>query len=230
MNRIAEVAIATPLKNRFELESQLRQLEYRPVELAAALKDTHASARRRRSISPGRTPRTSTSPINVSCSSAPPGFDEAERRTLIKGYRLEGQGRGVVHAISQLPRAQARVIMRDFVLKHDGKDDKAAMRDVLLLAARHRQLIQELRHPSARRRSRTTRPSSTSSRTSPTPSSTPSTPLSTPSARSARRSSTPCAHRQLDRRRHRPPRHRRSRRRSPPSVSCSPRSSKPATR
>ena len=42
MNRIAEVAVATPLKNRFELESRLRQLDYKPVELAAALRETHA--------------------------------------------------------------------------------------------------------------------------------------------------------------------------------------------
>ena len=44
MNRIAEAAIATPLKNRFELESQLRQIEYRPIELAGALKDTFATS------------------------------------------------------------------------------------------------------------------------------------------------------------------------------------------
>src|SRR5687767_6612711 len=143
MNRIAEVAVATPLKNRFELESRLRQLDYKPVELAAALQETHSSS--------------PTKALNLARAYAKnleiadqrelfqrtARLDEAERRTLIKGYRLEGQGRGVVHAVSQLPRAHARVIMRDFVLKEDGTEDKAAMRDVLYWLRDTGKLIQE---------------------------------------------------------------------------------------
>ncbi len=131
MNRIAEAAIATPLKNRFELESQLRQIEYRPIELAGALKDTFATSPAK-AVNLGRAYAKN---LNLDeqreLFQRTARFEEPERRALIKAYRLEGQGRGVVHAISQLPRAQARVLMRDLVTKPDGKDDKGGMRDVL---------------------------------------------------------------------------------------------------
>src|SRR5262245_31376951 len=119
MNRIAEAAIATPLKNRFELESQLRQIEYRPIELAGALKDTFATSPAK-AVNLGRAYAKN---LNLDeqreLFQRTARFEEAERRTLIKAYRLEGQGRGVVHAISQLPRAHARVLMRDLVTKPD---------------------------------------------------------------------------------------------------------------
>ena len=154
MNRIAEVAIATPLKNRFELESQLRQIEYRPIELAGALKDTFA-------VSP-------TKAVNLGRAYAKnldladqrelfqrtARFAEDERRALIKAYRLEGQGRGVVHAISQLPRAQARVIMHDLVTKPDGKDDKARHARRPVLASRCRRGDRQGPHHAAGRRTR----------------------------------------------------------------------------
>ena len=56
---------------------------------------------------------------------------EEQRRTLLAGYRKAGQERWVVHALSELPAAQSRVMMRDFVLKEDGKKDKAAIKSVL---------------------------------------------------------------------------------------------------
>jgi phage-related protein len=58
-------------------------------------------------------------------------LDTPERAALIKGYRKAGQSRGIVHAISQLPRAYGRTIMRDFVIKEDGSTDKNAVQDVL---------------------------------------------------------------------------------------------------
>lgn len=131
MNRIAEVAVATPLRNRFELESRLRQLDYKPAELAGALKDTFAVSPAK-AVSLGRAyAKNLDLKDQRELFQRAARFDEGERRTLIKAYRLEDQGRGVVHAISQLPRAQARIIMHDLVVKEDGSDDKAAMRDVL---------------------------------------------------------------------------------------------------
>jgi len=61
MNRIAEVAVATPLRNRFELESRLRQLDYKPAELAGALKDTFAVSPAK-AVSLGRAGRQSGRP------------------------------------------------------------------------------------------------------------------------------------------------------------------------
>ena len=55
-----------------------------------------------------------------------------ERRTLIDGYRKAEQDRWVVHAIGELPSAQGRALMKDFVLTETGKKDKKALREVLL--------------------------------------------------------------------------------------------------
>lgn len=53
-----------------------------------------------------------------------------ERKALITGYRKAGQARGVVQAISQLPRGFGRVIMKDFV--GDKKNiDRSAVDEVL---------------------------------------------------------------------------------------------------
>src|SRR5262249_5791430 len=59
----------------------------------------------------------------------------AERRALINGYRRAGQDRWVVHAIGELPAAQGRAMMKDFVLTESGKRDKKALREVWLYLA-----------------------------------------------------------------------------------------------
>jgi len=41
---------------------------------------------------------------------------EAERRALVSGYRKAGQDRWIVAAIGELPAAQGRTLMKDFVL------------------------------------------------------------------------------------------------------------------
>ena len=48
---------------------------------------------------------------------------EKERRTLIDGYRKAEQDRWVVHAIGELPTAQGRTLMKDFVFTENGKQD-----------------------------------------------------------------------------------------------------------
>jgi hypothetical protein len=58
-----------------------------------------------------------------------------ERRTLIDGYRKADQDRWVVHAIGELPSAQGRALMKDFVLTEAGKKDTKAIREVLLYLA-----------------------------------------------------------------------------------------------
>ena len=58
-----------------------------------------------------------------------------ERRTLIDGYRKAEQDRWVVHAIGELPSAQGRALMKDFVLTETGKKDTKAVREVLLYLA-----------------------------------------------------------------------------------------------
>ncbi|HKE97250.1 MAG TPA: hypothetical protein VKB34_23265, partial [Povalibacter sp.] len=54
-----------------------------------------------------------------------------ERKALIEGYRRAGQARGVVHAIGQLPRAQGRVLMNDFLMDKGKKVDRDSLRHVL---------------------------------------------------------------------------------------------------
>ena len=58
-----------------------------------------------------------------------------ERRTLIDGYRKAEQDRWVVHAIGELPSAQGRSLMKDFVLTETGKKDQKALREVALYVA-----------------------------------------------------------------------------------------------
>src|SRR5687767_14498359 len=58
-----------------------------------------------------------------------------ERATLLEGYRRVGQDRWIVTAISQLPAAQGRTLMRDFVLKDGRKKDRKALREVWLFVA-----------------------------------------------------------------------------------------------
>ena len=59
----------------------------------------------------------------------------SERRTLLDGYRKAGQERWVVHAIGQLPTAQGRSLMKDFVITDAGKHDRKAIREVLVYLA-----------------------------------------------------------------------------------------------
>lgn len=58
-------------------------------------------------------------------------MEKKERRAVIKGYRRADQSRGVVHAMSQLPRQQCRTLMRDFVLDESGKKDNEGLKDVM---------------------------------------------------------------------------------------------------
>jgi uncharacterized protein YicC (UPF0701 family) len=59
-------------------------------------------------------------------------MSSSERHALIHGYRKAGQARGVVHAISQLPRAHGRTLMRDLVIKSKDKSiDRDALHQVL---------------------------------------------------------------------------------------------------
>ncbi|MBA3475308.1 MAG: hypothetical protein H0T10_00955 [Actinobacteria bacterium] len=60
---------------------------------------------------------------------------EKERRTLIDGYRKAEQDRWVVHSVGELPAAQGRALMKDFVLTERGKHDKKALCEVLLYLA-----------------------------------------------------------------------------------------------
>jgi hypothetical protein len=58
-------------------------------------------------------------------------MSKKERLTVIKGYAKANQTRGIVHAISQLPRQQGQTLMRDLIIKEDGKKDRHALEEVL---------------------------------------------------------------------------------------------------
>src|SRR5215218_8556330 len=58
-----------------------------------------------------------------------------ERQALIAGYRAAGHVRWVVAAIGELPAAQGRTLMRDFVKADAARHDRRAVKDVLLYLA-----------------------------------------------------------------------------------------------
>ena len=131
-NRITERVSNVPIRDLAGFQKGLRELDYTTVELAPAFTDAYARSRHR-AVALARAFATTL-----------PGADEHrqlfqraaymkpdERLALIEGYRKAGQGRGVVHAISQLPRAHGRLIMRDFAIRPDGKGDPAALREVM---------------------------------------------------------------------------------------------------
>ena len=168
----------------------MRAVDYTPVELAPAFHDAYGRSRHR-AVALARAYATTLPNVDEHRQL----FQRAaymkpdERLALIEGYRKAGQGRGVVHAVSQLPRAHGRLIMRDFAVKPDGTDRSSRARDVVLWLrdAGAADPCDAQPVPPATTHDE---PSSTSSRTSQMQSPTPSTPSSTRSARRATPSST----------------------------------------
>ena len=68
-----------------------------------------------------------------------------ERLAVIQGYRNAGQSRGIVHAVSQLPRLQGRTLMKDFVIKENKEKDQKAIKEVLYWLRDAGEMIQAMR-------------------------------------------------------------------------------------
>ena len=124
---------SVPIRDSARLEKGLRAVDYTPVELAPAFDDAYARSRHR-AVALARAYATTlpNADEHRQLFQRAAYMKQDERLALIEGYRKAGQGRAVVHAVSQLPRAHGRLIMRDLALKPDGTTDSAAARDVFI--------------------------------------------------------------------------------------------------
>src|SRR5688572_16393096 len=106
MNRITEAIVHLPTQRRKAMIDQLKHMDLRSVDLAPAFSAAFAQSPQRGTRLREVYAITLSDPLqhralfqNVAL------MPEAQRQALIQGYRKASQGRGVVHAISQLPRA-----------------------------------------------------------------------------------------------------------------------------
>ena len=130
-NRIIAATSDIPIKDLSALRKQLKRTEFSAVEAAPAFLDAyHRSPNRAVALARGYAATLKTNEDHRQLFQVVAGLDDTHRRALIKGYREEGQSRGVVQAISLLPRAQGRAVMESLVLKSDGNVDKRAATEV----------------------------------------------------------------------------------------------------
>lgn len=131
-NRIIKALSKASFRSKKQLAQAVRTSGCKPVELAPALHMLFMEDEKK-AVKMAEAYATSLNNIKEhrEVFSSVALMDKPMRMTLIKGYRNAGAGRGVVEAISQLPRGQARTIMQDFVIKEDKTKDKEAIQDVM---------------------------------------------------------------------------------------------------
>ena len=212
-NRITAATSDIPIKDLPALRKRLTKTEFSAVEAAPAFVDAYdRSPNRAVALARGYAATLKTTEDHRQLFQVVAGLDDTHRRALIKGYREEGQGRGVVQAISLLPRTQGRAVMESLVLKDRRQGRQAGRQGGGQLAARRRRRDAGPRHGPAqprrrRRRGRVLRgrgrrdlgcrergrrrPRGDRSRPSSTPSPTSSTGPSRPSRTSPTRSTPP---------------------------------------
>ena len=132
-NRIIKAIERVSFNNSKEMSDAIKNSKYRDVELAPAFQMIYRTDRKK-AIKLAEAYAVSlpsiTNQRELFLSAAL--MEKNERLALIRGYRNSGMGKGVVHAISQLPRMQARQIMKDFIIRDDKTKDEESLRDVLL--------------------------------------------------------------------------------------------------
>ncbi len=129
-NRITAATSDIPIADLAALRKQLKQTEFSAVEAAPAFTSAFdRSPNRAVALARGYAATLETTEDHRQLFQAVAGMDDTHRRALIQGYRQEGQGRGVVQAISLLPRAQGAAVMESLVLKTDGAIDKRAAKE-----------------------------------------------------------------------------------------------------
>ena len=132
-NRLAHALDRVSFRNKRALRAVVKAGGLRPVELAPAFRHTF----RRNQGEAVRLAETFAGTLSDPLQhrelfQGALAMSSSERQALVHGYRKAGQARGVVHAISQLPRAHGRTLMRDLVIKPKDKSiDKDALHQVL---------------------------------------------------------------------------------------------------
>ena len=105
-NRITAATSDIPIKDLTALRKQLTKTEFSAVEAAPAFVEAFdRSPNRAVALARGYAATLKTTEDHRQLFQVVAGLDDTHRRALIKGYREEGQGRGVVQAISLLPRS-----------------------------------------------------------------------------------------------------------------------------
>ncbi|MCC7506629.1 MAG: hypothetical protein IT259_15095, partial [Saprospiraceae bacterium] len=121
-NRLLSALEGVSFRNKSALKTIVRHTPHQPVELAPTFhaiygRNPEQAARLAETFATTLDTSSQHRELFQQASQLP----VAERRALIQGYRKAGQARGVVHAISQLPRGQGRILMRDFLIKKEDK-------------------------------------------------------------------------------------------------------------
>ena len=128
MNRIIAALANAPYGNKTALVKKLKNSKFSRVELAPAFLNVfNENKENAQKLASVYATTLSTTIEHRELFQRVAAMDEEKQRVLIRGYRDAGQARGVVHAISQLPRKQASTMMRSFLIKEDGKKDKEAL-------------------------------------------------------------------------------------------------------
>ena len=132
-NRLATALDRLSFSNKRAVLSTVKAGAQRTMELGPAYRHTFSRDRAAAGVLAEAYARTLADPLQQRAVFQPAvQMSAPERRTLVDGYRKAGQARGVVHAISQLPRAHGRLLMKDLLVKPRSKDiDHSALRDVL---------------------------------------------------------------------------------------------------
>ena len=111
-NRITAATAGIPIKDLDALRARLDDTPFAAVEAAPAFSTAYdASPNRAIALARGFAATLSTHEDHRQLFQSVAGMGEEHRRALITGYRREGQGRGVVQAISLLPRAQGQALI-----------------------------------------------------------------------------------------------------------------------
>ncbi len=104
-NRITVATARIPIKDLSALRTKLKYTPFAAVEAAPAFATAYdASPNRAIALARGYAATLETHEDHRQLFQSVAAMDEGHRRALVTGYRQEGQGRGVVQAISLLPR------------------------------------------------------------------------------------------------------------------------------
>ena len=130
-NRLIKSLEKTSFRNKKNIQAALRKGNFKPVELAPAFshvyKKSHGDAVK---LAESYAINLPDHQQHRELFQGAVHLKQEERKALISGYRKAGQARGIVHAISQLPRGYGRVLMKDFVGEKKNID-KSAVDEVL---------------------------------------------------------------------------------------------------
>src|SRR5690606_4030939 len=135
MNRITLALDGVAMGRRAMVTKKLKETTFKPVDLAPAFLTVYKKSKDQGIVLAEAYAETIKNPEEhrelfqrVSL------MKETERKAFITVYQNAGQGKGVVHAISQLPRGQAHLLMGDLLLKTNSKKsiDKQGAQGVLI--------------------------------------------------------------------------------------------------